>query len=124
MAIADLSQISAIIGIEAVEKLVQHAGGLVLKIPKRQDGAAYAAIAEVIGEEPAQRLVTAWGGTEYSVPKCDSAKRLERDRQIVRAYGEGVGVGCLARRHNLTERWIWEILKVTDMCDERQGALF
>lgn len=124
MAIANLAEITAIIGLEAVEKLVHHAGGLVLKIPKRQDGAAYAAIAEVIGEEPAQRLVDAWGGTDYSVPKCDAAERLERDRQIVQAYSQGVGVGCLARRHKLTERWIWAILKNTDMCDERQGALF
>lgn len=119
MALADLSLLERLIGREAVETLVSVAGGLSLRVPKRPplDGP----LAE-LPPEAQEALAAHYGGDEIYVPKCDGARRAARDAGIVALYDAGWRVQDIARRHGLTERWVYEILGRP--VDDRQGELF
>lgn len=117
--IADTSLLERLIGREALETLVSLAGGLAIRIPKKPplDGP----LAEL--PMPAQERLAAYArGDVLYIPKCDGAARARRNAEIVAAYDAGVSVKELARRHNLTERWVYELLGRP--VEDRQGELF
>lgn len=121
---ADLSLLTALIGPEAVRALVREFGGLPVAVPKRCDGAAYAALAEVVGKDAADVLVKHFGGEVLTVPKCQAAALAARNAVIRAAYDDSATARELARRHDLTVRQIWNILGSGDEKPERQGGLF
>lgn len=54
-----------------------------------------------------------WGGERPYIGKGGSAQRAMslRDASILREYAAGERVAYLARRHGISERMIWKILK-------------
>jgi Mor family transcriptional regulator len=70
-------------------------------------------IAEVAGLEAAVRMAQTFGGTFIYVPGLDDMMRRARDAMIKKEYECGMGARKLARKHRLTERQIWNIVKNT-----------
>lgn len=80
-------------------------------------------IAEVIGLEALVRLVKAYGGETLYLPKADRLAIGARNREIRKNFN-GRNYRELARRYNLTETWIREIVAERRIDKHRQLDLF
>lgn len=82
-------------------------------------------LAEIPGIGVAKALVIAqvFGGTPIRVWGVGKWLRRHRDRCIRRDYDNGVPVVELARKYNLSDRRIWDILGAPEP-DERQMKLW
>lgn len=73
-------------------------------------------IAEIVGVENALMISKEFGGLWISIPKLDDLRREERNTSIRDEYDRASektdAVRCLARKHNLTSRQIYNILGV------------
>ena len=69
-----------------------------------------ATLAEKIGLESTLKIVSAYGGTSLYIPKADRVAREARNRKICDEFN-GKNTGDLARKYNLSESQIREILK-------------
>lgn len=122
----------------ATLQLVEHFGGLTLRLPvgAREAGQQMLAdLARRIGPEAAQILARHYAVTPLYVPNCkpvllrarDAA--LLKDRQQLARQGltERRIVQCLALRYHITERHVWTIFKKPPPPDPdrqpRQGRL-
>ena len=70
---------------------------------------SYQPVAEIVGVEGALRLASHLGGLSFYYPRLDSLLRDRRDAQI-RAEFTGGNHRDLARKYQLTESWIREIV--------------
>ncbi len=123
--VADPAYLVDLLGATAVAALVKHFGGLVVDVPKHRDGQTHQRIEEVIGPEAAGLLVEKFGGSPLYVAKMQAAGLAARNRQIRAAYDAKVDVATLARKHDLSERQIWNILgRGEDPGQAGQGSLF
>ena len=109
-AVADMDALTELIGAPAVMALVQAHGGLAFDVPATTRGKRYRDLAALIGERPAQALLARHGGDAIYIAKLDAQKRAKRNAEIRAAYDDGTPVPELARRYNLTERQIYNIL--------------
>jgi len=83
--------------------------------------AAYQELAHVVGIDGALRLSSYLGGMAIYYPKLDALiQRLRDDR--IRAEFNGSNHRELARKYDLTERWIREI--VQQKSSDTQTSLF
>lgn len=119
MAVADLGELTRLLGSDGVRRLIDLAGGLAVRIPVR--GPLAGPLAGLPDDLQGALIGHAGGDTLY-IPKCDGAARAARDAEIIAAYGRGEPVAELARRHKISERWVWAIL--SRPLDDRQGQLF
>ncbi len=110
------------IGLPAALRLVEHFGGLTLRLPvgAREPGRAMLAeLARILGEEAARTLAAAYADCPLYVPNCKPALLRARnaallaDRQTLTRQGlsERQIVQCLALRYGLSERSVWDIYK-------------
>ena len=68
-------------------------------------------VADAIGMEFALRLAKELGGMQIYIPQFDKLIRKRRDLRI-RAEFTGFNHRKLAKKYNLTDRWIREIVQV------------
>jgi hypothetical protein len=107
MALADTSELEALIGRDALAALVSTSGGLALRIPRKPPMSGPLCDLPL----PAQKALTwRYGGTVLYVPKCEGEARAARDAAIRAAYDAGERVQDIARRYRLSERWVYDIL--------------
>jgi len=80
---------------------------------------SYREVARAIGVENAVKLSSVVGGLGYYFPQLEGILRKKRDECIRREF-DGTNHRELAKRYNLTERWVREIV------DEKipQASLF
>lgn len=127
--------IATLVGLPKALKLIETWGGTTFPVSKnkrREGQIRYEALAEVVGIEGADRLTQHFGGEVLSIPRCAVAMREVRDRMLraefdvlTREHPAGHAVNQLARQYQLTERWVWMILKKPDQIEEtRQEVLF
>lgn len=119
--IADTRYLARLLGRDGLAALVDGWGGLSLRAPK-STGSGLDWI-QAIGPEAEAALVAECGGDDFYVPKCDGVFRARRDAEIIAAYTAGVRPADLARKHGLSERWIWTILG-RSAPEVGQGELF
>lgn len=121
---SSLDQVVVAIGESATLALVEAFGGTTQRLPAMSNIASHHFVA-VIGEVLLTGLVKTIGSARFIyIPKCVDGMRKRRDQAIVRDYLNGVGVEELARKHYLSDRHVWRILKETNMQDDRQRDLF
>ncbi|MEO5376239.1 MAG: hypothetical protein H7832_00410 [Magnetococcus sp. DMHC-6] len=106
-----LQEIKEIIGMEGALTLVQRCGGTRLFVPKKIN--AQHKLVELLGFERARRLCLHFGGETLLIVRAAKAKRLARNREIIRLYDDGGSVRNLAKEFNLTERAIYSVLSCT-----------
>jgi hypothetical protein len=103
-----------VMGQAATMALVHEMGGLRLLVPGwplKRPSSRYQHLEEIVGPEAAQAFATRWGNIEVQVPMAKKALMRLRDRGIVDAYAKGVHPPELARRHGISERHVWKVLK-------------
>lgn len=95
--------------------LVEHFGGLSLKVPlgSRTGGLLTRRLIEVLGEADARRVMETYGGEIVYIPACRAALRDVRDQRIIDGYAGGASVAQLAAQHQLSARQVEKILKRT-----------
>ena len=81
----------------------------------------YQSMALRIGLENTLKLADMYQGTGFYLPKLDGLLRDIRDKRIREEFNGG-NYKELARKYDLTERWIYEIVAQT--YDENQTSLF
>lgn len=78
----------------------------------------YRDLAEIIGIVNFINLAKILGGKTVYIPKADSFLRPARDINIKKEFN-GYNQAALARKYNLSERWVAEICG----CSDGQGTL-
>ncbi len=104
-----LAELQRVIGMANTLKLVEHWGGVNLYVPAAMP--RNHRIARVIGEEAAELLSRHFGLERIIVPLAHSYKTALRDAEIYRQHKAGEPAPALARKHGLTVRSVWKILK-------------
>lgn len=102
-------------------------GGMTVEFPKKEVGRgeqAFARIAEVIGHDNAKRLSDQFGGERLYIPNLHNHFIAKRNKKIVTSYNNGTSIAELVKEYEISDRWIREILKTTDMNNELQVNLF
>ncbi len=69
-------------------------------------------IAEIAGIDATLKIAKEFGGAYLYIPKLDGLYREIRDASIREEYDNGKSVRELARKHDLTDRHIYNILGV------------
>lgn len=132
---ASAQNIARLIGLPQTLRLVDRLGGTTFPVAKgltRMGQARYELLAEVIGMDAADTLTAEYGGEPLYIPNCKDALRRARDRAIhsrfdalVKAgYSANGAVAELARENRLSDRRVWEILKVLPDIQTVQSDLF
>ena len=110
----------SIIGKQAAHTLMSTKAicGCSLAIPKSQIGLGQKTaefLNETIGTEAANKLMFHLGGEKIYIPRDREGEITHRNRQIVQAYNQGQSVKDIAYQFAMSDRWVWQILKETDM---------
>lgn len=102
----------------ALPRLLEHCGGLTLRIPRRFPAEGH--LLRALLPEPAlRRLLGAYGGTCLYIPRCARLARQVRQRDLLGAFSRHTAAGTssnaevrfLARRYGITDRRVWQLLK-------------
>jgi hypothetical protein len=118
-----LLEIIEVIGEAAALKLVERFGGTTPRLPASRNITPDHPLAMCIGDELLTALVEVTGGARWLyIPRCAKGLRERRNREIVLAT-DAEPVNAVARRYNLSDRQVWNILKNT-VVDDRQAGLF
>lgn len=111
-----------VIGKEAAMKMMSTKGlaGCRLDVPKSAvglGGGKVLFLRSVLGKESTEKLMTHFGGEKFYVPNDSERTRKQRNQQVVAAHAKGSTVCELSGEFNLSDRWIHQILKTTDMSE-------
>lgn len=107
---APLDQLVAAIGLPATLRLVDRFGGVRVYLPLPEHMDATHPVAEAIGVEAARDLCALWPQERPYIPRAAQFLREERDRALV-ADSRDHTVSQLARKYELTERAVYNVLK-------------
>lgn len=106
---------------EDLWRILQTYGGQSMRIPATLPAARHHPLRRRLGARCTAKLVAAFGGTPLYVPSCAGVLTKLRQRAIIeyftrettRGVSSTATVANLARRHGLSDRQIWKILKKT-----------
>jgi len=117
------------IGAAPTARLVQHYGGLNIRIPKLRRGKAYAELLALLGEEAAHELMRVYGGEHLYLAKDAQAMRQIHRQAIAKERAAGKSWQQVARDYSFkttfSERWVRK-LGQADKAEQsrRQPCLF
>lgn len=100
-------------------RLLDTYGGQTIRVPAVLPADRHHPLCRRLGKRCAAKLVTAFGGTPLYVPRCSSVLTKLRQQEIIETFSRHTAQGksstaavsCLARRHGLSDRQVWKILK-------------
>lgn len=116
-----LRDIARLIGLPGTLQLVKHYGGVRLYVPKRFDPDHV--LVKVLGQPAVIKLIEHFGGeAHFDIPKALVAANAVRNAGIRGEYAE-LSQSQLARKYNLTERQVRNILSGAED-DDPQADLF
>lgn len=117
-----LIEIADVIGLRAALALVEHWGGTRLCVPHQLGPDSE--LAAALGEMAARKLVEVYRGEIVQVPRAAAAMRRALYLEMAREYDSGKTAAQLARKHGVTERWIFYVLQRMRKTDDPQPDLF
>ncbi len=79
--------------------------------------------AEVLGIEVAERISKSWGGSIIYMPLGTAIGRHKKAIEVWEEYN-GYNTKALARKHGVSEQWIYKVIRMMRKEDRRQGDLF
>ena len=100
-------------------RLLDTYGGQTIRVPAVIPAERHHPLCRRLGKRCAAKLVAAFGGTPLYVPRCSSVLTKLRQQEIIETFSRhtaqgkssNAAVACLARRHGLSDRQVWKILK-------------
>lgn len=107
-------------GMRPFWRLLHNYGGQSLRVPSREPCAEHP-LCQTLGVGAVRGLIAMFGGTSVYVPRCSSLLNRLRQHEIITAFSQSTSRGTssvtavaqLAKRYNLSDRRIWQILKKT-----------
>ena len=116
-------EIADLIGLDATLKLVDRYGGIGFYCAANPTESHPLSL--LVGFAEAHRLATKFRSEYVKVPRCHKLILRARNAEICAEFQAGETAGSLARRHGMTERNIWKILRQSRVQDDpRQRKLF
>ncbi|MBF0448444.1 MAG: hypothetical protein HQL67_09610 [Magnetococcales bacterium] len=103
-----LVEIKEVVGLQGALTLLNRCGGTRLFIPRRLK--AQHKLADLLGLEAARLMSAYFGGETLTIVRGSRAKKLARNRSLIRRYNGGERVAELAVAFELTERQVYTIL--------------
>ncbi|MBI4804444.1 MAG: DNA transposition protein [Desulfovibrio sp.] len=130
-----IADLVPLVGQAVASELVRQLGGTTFPVPKRETAQGeirYRMLVAVIGEAAADLLIYHYGGTELYIPRGARSIQEHRDAAIneeaTAAIRAGVSttviVNELARKYQLTDRRVWDILKTLPKPETQKLSLF
>ena len=100
-------------------RLLDTYGGQTIRVPAVIPAERHHPLCRRLGKRCAAKLVAAFGGTPLYVPRCSSVLTKLRQQEIIDTFSRHTAQGksstaavaSLARRHGLSDRQVWKILK-------------
>ena len=104
-----MSELAQIITLDSVLKLVEHFGGQEIYISGKQNNNSK--LEGILDEDDMLNLCRHYHGSTIKIPRLMSLRLKLRNNQIIKGRNSGARLSELARKFNLTERQIHNILK-------------
>lgn len=94
-------------------------GGQSIRVPRNVPKNRAHVLRRVLGVTCLRKLMATFGGTSLYVPRCTALITRLRQHEIINAFSRCTGQGSsstaavasLARRHGISDRRVWQILK-------------
>lgn len=102
---ASLEAISDYIGPAATARLIECAGGEMLKVPKRKSGKTWDMLKDAMGEESAGVMCTHFGGEELYIALNHAAAVRKRCEEVRARASNGERFADIARTMHVTMRF-------------------
>ncbi len=103
-----MNELARVITLDSVIKLVDSFGGLEIYIPNRAKKSSK--LIQIIGMDDLVSLCQHYHGTVIKIPRLMTLRLMLRNQKICKARNEGIPLSELARKFNLTQRQIHNIL--------------
>lgn len=122
---ASLEAISDYIGPAATARLIECAGGEMLKVPKRKSGKTWDMLKNAMGEEPAGVMCAHFGGEALYIAVNHAAAVRKRCEEVRARVSKGERFADIARTMHVTmrftERGIRRMAQVESPKQKNQG---
>ena len=100
-------------------RLLHAFGGQSIRVPRILPKSKSHALRKNLGVACLRKLMAVFGGTSIYVPRCTALVNLLRQRNIIKDFSHTTrrgssstaAVANLARRHGISDRRVWQILK-------------
>ena len=100
-------------------RLLHAFGGQSIRVPRILPKSKGHALRKHLGVACLRKLMAVFGGTNIYVPRCTALVNLLRQRNIIKDFSHTTrrgssstaAVANLARRHGISDRRVWQILK-------------
>lgn len=102
---ASVETISEYIGPTATARLIEFAGGTMLKVPKKQSGKTWERLAEALGSESAGVLCDYFGGESLYIALNHSDAVRKRREEVQRRVASGETFREIAKSMTVTIRY-------------------
>ena len=94
-------------------------GGQCIRVPRNVPKDKTHPLRKTLGLKCLRKLMATFGGTSLYVPRCTALVTRLRQHEIVKGFSRSTGggssstaaVSSLARRHGVSDRRVWQILK-------------
>jgi len=128
-----------LIGIARAMRLIEQLGGTTFPVSKgknRLGQLRYELLADAVGVTAADIITQEYGGEALYIPNCAAALRAVRNRAIherfdtlisshsTPAYSSNEAVIMIALEHRISDRRVWDILKVLPNAPPKQLGMF
>jgi len=100
-------------------RLLHAFGGQSIRVPRNLPKNKAHALRKNLGVACLRKLMAVFGGTSIYVPRCTAVINCLRQRNIIKDFSHSTrrgssstaAVASLARRHGISDRRVWQILK-------------
>ena len=100
-------------------RLLHAFGGQSIRVPRNLPRDKGHALRKKLGVACLRKLMAVYGGTNIYVPRCTALMNRLRQRNIIKDFSHSTrrgssstaAVASLARRHGISDRRVWQILK-------------
>lgn len=94
-------------------------GGQCIRVPRKVPKDRTHPLRKTLGLKCLRKLMATFGGTNLYVPRCTALMTRLRQHEIIKGFSRSTGrgssstaaVSSLARRHGVSDRRVWQILK-------------
>lgn len=110
-----MNELRDLIGDQAVKTLINHLGGISVWVPAIFDPSKPQCnmLTQLIGVDNTQQLISVYGGDQLHVPRGIRDANAARNADIIAARDNGMTISAIARKHQLTSRWVYAIISAS-----------